>query len=331
MRVLALHPDVLVATSAIWQTNCVVVRATTDTHDGGPLGGTVDGGAHETFVVDSPVLPDELDALPTLLEQARFAAPSGLLATHGDWDHLLGPLAFPGVALGCAQSTAERLRATPGAAQRELRVFDEQYLIERPRPLALGAVQALPVPGRCGLGEPELELHPAEGHTEDGMAIWVPWARVLLAGDYLSSVEIPTVGVAATAPSTPGARWRPILRRWIGCGPWWKAPSTWCRATGRCSMPRGRSRCWRRISPISTRSSRAVPRLPCPRGGAPPSSEACTGRTSPVVARDHQQLTEDVVRQHHADDRHADDRTPAPPRAACRQRQQGAPQGQHRQ
>jgi glyoxylase-like metal-dependent hydrolase (beta-lactamase superfamily II) len=176
VRVLALHPDVLVATSAIWQTNCVVVR-----------------GDEETFVVDSPVLPDELDALPALLEQARFAAPSGLLTTHGDWDHLLGPLAFAGVALGCAQSTAERLRATPGAAQRELRAFDEQYLIERPRPLALGPIQALPVPGRCGLGERELELHPAEGHTEDGMALWVPWARVLVAGDYLSSVEIPTL------------------------------------------------------------------------------------------------------------------------------------------
>jgi glyoxylase-like metal-dependent hydrolase (beta-lactamase superfamily II) len=26
------------------------------------------------------------------------------------------------------------------------------------------------------------------------MALWVPWAQVLLAGDYLSSVEIPTVG-----------------------------------------------------------------------------------------------------------------------------------------
>ena len=61
---------------------------------------------YETFLIDSPVLPDELDALPALLEQARFPAPSGLLATHGDWDHLLGRLAFPGVALGCAQSTA---------------------------------------------------------------------------------------------------------------------------------------------------------------------------------------------------------------------------------
>ncbi len=199
MRVLALHPDVLVATSAIWQTNCVVVRSPSDAHGGEAAGGALPGGAaggevgHETFVIDSPVLPDELEALPTLLEQARFAPPSGLLATHGDWDHLLGPLAFAGVALGCAQSTTERLRATPGAAQRELRAFDEQYLIERPRPLALGAVQALPVPGRCGLGEHELELHPAEGHTEDGMALLVPWARVLVAGDYLSTVEIPTL------------------------------------------------------------------------------------------------------------------------------------------
>ena len=97
MRAVALHPDVLVATSSIWQTNCVIARH-----------------GEECFVIDSPILPDELDALPTLLEQAGFPAPSGLLATHGDWDHLLGRLAFSGLALGCAQSTAERLRATPG-------------------------------------------------------------------------------------------------------------------------------------------------------------------------------------------------------------------------
>ena len=65
-------------------------------------------------MIDSPVLPEELDSLPGLLEQARFPAPSGLLATHGDWDHLLGRLAFPGLALGCAESTAARLAARPG-------------------------------------------------------------------------------------------------------------------------------------------------------------------------------------------------------------------------
>ena len=186
MRVVSLHADVLVATSAIWQTNCTIIR--------GPV-----GEAGEIFLIDSPVLPAELDALPTLLEQSGFPPPSGLLATHGDWDHLLGRLAFPDVALGCAESTATRLAAAPGAAQRELRAFDEGFYIERPRPLMLGHLQALPVPGRCGIGELELELHPATGHTEDGMAVWVPWARVLLAGDYLSSVEIPTLGETAGA------------------------------------------------------------------------------------------------------------------------------------
>jgi glyoxylase-like metal-dependent hydrolase (beta-lactamase superfamily II) len=187
VRALALHRDVLLVTSAVLQANCIVVRGGVEDQEA--LEGNAAG---ETFVIDSPVLPDELDALPTLLEQARFPSPSGLLATHADWDHMLGRLAFPGLALGCAESSAERLAAEPGVAQRELRAFDEALLVERPRPLALGSVQALSVPGRCEIGEQELELHRADGHTVDGMAIHIPWARVLVVGDYLSTVEIPT-------------------------------------------------------------------------------------------------------------------------------------------
>jgi glyoxylase-like metal-dependent hydrolase (beta-lactamase superfamily II) len=186
VRAVALHADVLVASSAIWQTNCTIVRGPVDEEG-------------ETFVIDSPVLPDELDALGTLVEQAGFPVPSGLLATHGDWDHLLGRLAFPGVSLGCAESTAERMQASPGEAQRELRAFDAGLYVERPRPLMLGSIQTLPVPGRCGIGDYELELHPADGHTGDGMAVWIPWARVLVAGDYLSTVEPPELGAGGSA------------------------------------------------------------------------------------------------------------------------------------
>jgi glyoxylase-like metal-dependent hydrolase (beta-lactamase superfamily II) len=210
VRAVALHPDVLVVTSAVLYVNCVIVRgapangAAETLGAGGGAGGGQGaisgqgggedagaGAAGETFVIDSPVLPDELDALAALVEQAGFPVPSGLLATHGDWDHVLGRLAFPGLALGCCESTAERLRASPGEAQRELRAFDEELMIERERSLALGSVQALPVPGRCALGDHELQLHRADGHTPDGMAIAIPWARVLVAGDYLSTVEIP--------------------------------------------------------------------------------------------------------------------------------------------
>jgi glyoxylase-like metal-dependent hydrolase (beta-lactamase superfamily II) len=180
VRAISLHPDVLVVTSALLALNCVIVR-----------GG--EGERAETFVVDSPLLPEELDALPALIDQARFPAPSGLLATHGDWDHLLGRLAFPDVALGCAASTVERLRSAPGEAQRELRAFDEQLMIERSRPLSLGSLQGLPIPGSCEIGECELELHPACGHVRDGMAIVIQWAQVFVVGDYLSAVEIPTL------------------------------------------------------------------------------------------------------------------------------------------
>jgi glyoxylase-like metal-dependent hydrolase (beta-lactamase superfamily II) len=177
VRVVSLHADVLIATSAIWQTNCTIVRS-----------------GDEAFAIDSPVLPEEIDALPTVLSQGSFPPVVGLLATHADWDHLLGRLAFPEAALGCAVSTAERLRGRPGEAQRELRAFDEQHYLKRPAPLSLGAVQALEVPGACELGAHELALHPTEGHTGDGMAVWVPWAGVLVVGDYLSEVEIPVLG-----------------------------------------------------------------------------------------------------------------------------------------
>jgi glyoxylase-like metal-dependent hydrolase (beta-lactamase superfamily II) len=198
MRALALHADVLVFTSQFCQTTCTAVRC-----------------GEEGFVIDSPVYPDELEALPGVLEQAGFPV-SGLVSTHADWDHLLGRLAFPEAPLGCAQSTAERLRAEPGAAQRELRTFDEQHYVERPRPLALGGIQELPVPGRLALGERhELELHPTGGHTVDGMALLIPRAEVLVCGDYLSPVEIPMISLGGSAAAYLATleRLQPVVAR----------------------------------------------------------------------------------------------------------------------
>jgi glyoxylase-like metal-dependent hydrolase (beta-lactamase superfamily II) len=198
VRVQALHPDVVVCVSGIWQTTCTIVHA-----------------GDECFVVDSPVLPEELEALPAVLGQAGWAC-SGLLVTHGDWDHLLGRLAFPGAAIGCAETTAARLTGAPGEAQRKLRAFDAEHYVER-APLQLGQLQALPVPGKLELGEHELELHPADGHTDDGMAIWAPWAGVLLCGDYLSPVEDPMVGGDAGAYRATLERLRPLVQEaeWV--------------------------------------------------------------------------------------------------------------------
>ncbi len=201
MRAVGLHSDVVVVTSRIWQTTCTLVRS-----------------GEEAFCIDSPVLPDELELLPAVAQQARFDV-VGLLATHGDWDHLLGRYGFGEAALGCAASTATRLQERPGEVQRALRQFDEEHYVVRPGPLGLPEIQALPVPGRCGLGDGELELHDAAGHTADGMAVWVPWAEVLVCGDYLSPVEIPVLSADGSleAYSDTLARLEPLVAQaqWV--------------------------------------------------------------------------------------------------------------------
>jgi glyoxylase-like metal-dependent hydrolase (beta-lactamase superfamily II) len=189
LRAVSLTEDALLITSAFWQTNALALRA---------------GG--EAILIDSPYLPDELDALPGVLAGAGYE-PDGLIATHGDFDHLLGRVAYPGMALGVAESTALRFKGAPGEAQRQLRHYDEEFYIERPRPLSLGQVQSLPVPGRLDLGTGsgaiEIELHAAEGHTADGVALFARPLGVLAVGDYVSSVEIPWIhGTVADYRST---------------------------------------------------------------------------------------------------------------------------------
>lgn len=192
MRALALHADVIVFVSDVWQTTCTAVR-----------------GGGEGFVIDSPIYPEELRALPEVLEHSGFPV-SGLLVTHGDWDHLLGRIAFPGVSMGCAPSTVERLTADIGGAQRELRAFAEEHYVEGLAPLGLADLQTLPVPGRLEIGTDDLhlELHAADGHTSDGVAYWLGWAQVLVCGDYLSPIEIPSV-----SPGGSVAAYRATLAR----------------------------------------------------------------------------------------------------------------------
>jgi|SRR5215211_2376128 len=159
----------------MWQTTATALRA---------------GG--ESMLIDSPYFPDELELMPGVLAQAGFEV-GALLATHGDFDHLLGRLAFPGLALGVGEPTVERFHRSPGEPQRELREQDARFYVERPGPLGLGQVQALPVPGRLELGDAELELHPTDGHTADGLAVMARSLGVLVVGDYLSGVEVPMI------------------------------------------------------------------------------------------------------------------------------------------
>ena len=205
MRVVSLTADVLVATSREWQTNCTAIRS-----------------GEEGFVIDSPIFPDELEVLPAVLEQAGFPV-SGLLATHGDWDHVLGRLAFPGAALGVAETTAAYLTGEPGAAQRELRAWNEEHYVER-APLSLGQVQALPVPGHVRPRRARARAAPDRGpHRRRHGGLGAVGARARLRR-LPSPVEIPTLSPTRLARRLPGdAGASAPARR--------PRPSGWCPAT----------------------------------------------------------------------------------------------------
>ncbi len=207
MRALSLHPDVVVVTSSVWQTSATLVR--------GP------GEQPESVCIDSPILPVELDALGGLAENGAFDV-RGLLATHSDWDHVLGRLAFPDAAVGLDERSAARLTARIGEPQRRLREFDAEWYVDRPTPLALGELQPLPVPGRLDLGEQQVDVHDGAGHTGDGMILWIPWAQTLIVGDYLSPVELPSWDETGSRATYQGALERLALlvpqARWVVAG-----------------------------------------------------------------------------------------------------------------
>ena len=177
MRAVSVHRDALVVTSRMWQTTATVVRA-----------------GDEAMLIDAPYFPDELEALPALLAQAGFE-PDGLVATHA---RLRPPARAPRVPGPAARSGGGHLpsacapsRARP---QRALRDHDDEHYVVRPAPLGLGARSSrCRCPGRLDLGETELELHPAEGHTADGCALFARAAGLLVVGDYLSDVELPMI------------------------------------------------------------------------------------------------------------------------------------------
>lgn len=180
-----------VTTSRMLQTNVTVLS-----HGG------------ETLVIDAPYFPDELAAL-----RASVSGPVRLFATHSHFDHLMARLAFPSATLLVGMPTAQALAREPEKPGDELRNEDARHYVRRDDPLRFGTMQGVPVPGEVELAGEWIELYPAAGHTEDGTALFAPWAGLLCCGDYLSDVEIPLLSAAGSLPGYRATleRLRPLV------------------------------------------------------------------------------------------------------------------------
>ncbi len=176
LRVHRPAPGVTVFVSEPWCTTCTVA----------------DLGGGAALVVDSPVLPGEAGAVARAVTAMGLRA-AALAVTHADWDHLLCPAAFPGVPVIVARDTAERLadeidRIVAEAAEwHRLQGLPDPVLSASDNVLVVDPPRAVTVAGAV------LRVHPAAGHTRDGVAFAVPRAGLLCVGDYLSPVEDPAV------------------------------------------------------------------------------------------------------------------------------------------
>jgi glyoxylase-like metal-dependent hydrolase (beta-lactamase superfamily II) len=143
----------------------------------------------EACLVDPGVLPDDVKRLAASLGEVEIGT---VVLTHSDWDHVLGPEHLPPARV-VAHAAYERTLDLEGIRV-VLGQLEESSGIARERPFDP------PLPDETfddGLtlrvGELELRLEHAPGHTADMLTIYEPGSAILWAADMLSDVELPLV------------------------------------------------------------------------------------------------------------------------------------------
>ncbi|MBM9476273.1 MBL fold metallo-hydrolase [Nakamurella flavida] len=145
---------------------------------------TVIAWAGRAVLVDPSWDPDELADIADRLEAERLTVVAGF-ATHAHHDHVLWHPRFGSAPRWASPAAADRSRRDrPGLAVALGPDFPPELVA------LAGDVRALDA-DRIPWDGPELRLVTHRAHSPGHTAVWLPDARVLLAGDMLSDVELP--------------------------------------------------------------------------------------------------------------------------------------------
>ena len=177
MTAVDLRPGVIRYESALWETTALALHA---------------GG--EAVLVDPCISAPEIAAIAADVAD-RGLTVRGLLITHGDWDHVCGISAFPGVPAIMSRGAAARI-ASGQAAEEVVRHGAEEGLTFEGAPradLVFDPGEALHV------GPFTVETMALPGHTGCGAGYRVRDLGLLVVGDYLSIIEFPFVYVSTAA------------------------------------------------------------------------------------------------------------------------------------
>jgi hydroxyacylglutathione hydrolase len=176
------NEHITVFQSALYQTTCTVV----DTKD-------------FVLVVDPNWLPQEIEEIQRHVASIQGVKELYLLFTHGDFDHVIGYLAFPGAKVIGSKGLQEH----PDKEKKidMIRQFYNDYYIQQPYPIAFPEVDIVigEDEQKLVIGESTLTFYLAQGHTHDGLFTVIEPLGLWIAGDYLSDFELPFIYHSAKA------------------------------------------------------------------------------------------------------------------------------------
>jgi glyoxylase-like metal-dependent hydrolase (beta-lactamase superfamily II) len=141
--------------------------------------------AGERLLVDPGISPWEIEEVVA----ASSMPVTQVLVTHADWDHVMALGVLPDVHVTCSRAAAERIRS--GSARAEIEQEAAEVLLPYRAIDRLHVEQEVDPPADVRLGPWLGVCRGGAGHTDDGMVTSFPDEHLLVAGDYLSSLEIP--------------------------------------------------------------------------------------------------------------------------------------------
>ena len=143
----------------------------------------------EACLVDPGILAGEIVALP---EELAGAEVRSIVLTHADWDHVLGPEHLPPATIVTHAAyerglDAEGIRVQLGRLEQHAGVTRE-HAFEPPLPDKTFENEMT-----LRVGDLELQLEHAPGHSANMLTIHEPRSATLWAADVLSDVELPVI------------------------------------------------------------------------------------------------------------------------------------------
>jgi glyoxylase-like metal-dependent hydrolase (beta-lactamase superfamily II) len=150
-------------------------------------GAFVSGG--EACLVDPGITAEEVAAL---VEEVGAAELRYVVLTHADWDHVLGPEHLPSTTIVAHASFTDGVDAE--GIRAALAQLETHAGIERGTPFEPPVPDVVFTDDRTlTLGDVELRLEHAPGHSANMLTIYEHASETLWAADVLSDVEIPSV------------------------------------------------------------------------------------------------------------------------------------------